>query len=64
MQDLAKANMPYVNISLDVGALMNAYKLICNHPKKFENVLVHLRVISKLVTVSGFKDVVYVLLAA
>ena len=33
MQKLAKeANMPFVNVSLDVGAAINAYKLTWNYP--------------------------------
>ena len=70
MQKLAEeANMPYVNVSLDVGAAMNAYKLIWNHPKKFGNVIIHLGdfhfikenfgVIGKLVAGSGFEDVTF-----
>lgn len=70
MQELAgEANMPYVNVSLDVGAAMNAYKLVWNYPKKFENVLIHLGdfhfikenfgVIGKLVAASGFEDVAF-----
>ena len=43
MQSLAKiVNMPYVNVFLDVGAAMNACKLVWNYPDKFSNVLVHL----------------------
>ena len=70
MQKLAEeANMPYVNASLDVGAAMNAYKLISNHPKKFGNVIIHLGdfhfikenfgVIGKLVAGSGFEGVTF-----
>ena len=35
-------NMPYVNITLDIGAAMNVYKLIWNFPDKFNNVVIHL----------------------
>ena len=34
--------MPYVNITLDVGAAMNAYKLIWNFQERFRNVVIHL----------------------
>ena len=35
MQKLAdEANMPYVNVTLDVGAAVNAYKVIWNYPEK------------------------------
>ena len=70
MQKLAdEANMPYVNLTLDVGAAMPAYKVIMNHPKKIGNVMIHLGdfhfmkenfgVIGKLVTESGFEDVIF-----
>ena len=43
LQDLAdKMNMPYVHVSLDVGAAMNAYLLIWNNPEMFKNVVIHL----------------------
>lgn len=35
-------NMPYVNITLDVGAAMNAFKFVWSSPKRFENVVIHL----------------------
>ena len=60
--------MPFVNVSLDVGAAMNAYKLTWNYPEKFRNVIIHLGdfhfikenfgVIGKIVTNSRFEDVV------
>ena len=40
LQGLTKnVNMPYVNITLDVGAAMSAYKTIWTFPNKFDNVL-------------------------
>jgi len=36
------ANMPYLNITLDVGAAMNAYKFVWSHPEQFNNVFIHL----------------------
>jgi hypothetical protein len=70
MQKLAnEVNMPYVNVCLDLGATMNAYKFIWNFPLKFNNVVIHLGdfhfikenfgVIGRLVEASGFEDVVY-----
>ena len=70
MQGLADvANMPYVNVYLDVEAAINAYKLVWSHPQKFDNIFIHLGdfhfikenfgVIGKLVTGSGFEDVVF-----
>ena len=40
---LAKgANMPYVNITIDVGAVMNAFKLIWNFQDEYKEVCLHL----------------------
>ena len=36
------ANMPYVNIFLDVGAAMNAYKFIWNNPRAYSTIVLHL----------------------
>ena len=38
----AEANMPCVNITLDVGAAMSAFKLLRNYPEKFGDVIIHL----------------------
>ena len=38
----AVANMPYVNITLDVGAAVNAYKTLWGNQEIFSNVVVHL----------------------
>lgn len=37
-----EANMPYLNITLDVGAAMNAYKFIWTHAEQYRNVCIHL----------------------
>eukprot|EP00111_Clytia_hemisphaerica_P023185 TCONS_00068201-protein len=43
LQDLSKSvNMAYVNVTLDVGAAINAYKTIWCHPERFGNVIIHL----------------------
>ena len=34
--------MPYVNITLDVGAAMNAYKILWSNMEDFSNVVIHL----------------------
>ena len=34
--------MPFVNITLDVGAAMNAYTFVCSNPERFKNVVIHL----------------------
>lgn len=36
------ANMPYVNVTLDVGAAMNAFKTVWNHPDIYQDVIIHL----------------------
>ena len=35
-------NMPYVNVTLDVGAAINAYKTIWSYPEDYRNVVIHL----------------------
>ena len=43
LQQLANdVNMPYVNITLDVGAAINGYKLLWNYPVSFRNVVIPL----------------------
>ena len=61
--------MSYVNITLDVGAAMSAFKLLWNYPEKFGNVIIHLgdfhfikdnfSLIGKLVAGSGFEDAIF-----
>ena len=65
----AEANMPYVNITLDVGAAMSAFKLLWNYPEKFGNVIIHLgdfhfikenfSLIGKLVAGSAFENAIF-----
>lgn len=38
----ASSNMPYVNITLDVGAAINAYKFLWSNQQLFSNVMIHL----------------------
>ena len=43
LQNLARqVNMKYVNVTLDCGADINAYKTIWQYQRKFENVIIHL----------------------
>ena len=35
-------NMPFVNVILDVGAVMNAYKFVWSNLERFQNVIIHL----------------------
>ena len=69
MPSLAKrVNMPHVNVFLDVGAAMKAYKLVWNYPDKFSNVLVLLgdfhfmkeifNVVGTMTDGSGFNDII------
>ena len=38
----AASNMPYVNITLDVGAAINAYKFLWSNQEQFHNIVIHL----------------------
>ena len=70
MQKLCKeVNMPYVNITLDLGAAMPAYKVVWNYPNIFSNVIIHLgdfhfmkeafAVLEMLIEGSGFEDIAF-----
>ena len=39
-----KVNVPYVNVTLDAGAYVNAYRVLCNYPDKFSKVVLRLGV--------------------
>ena len=44
LQQLANdANMPYMNITLDVGTAINANKLLWSYPLSFQNVVINFR---------------------
>ena len=61
-------NMKYTNITLDIGAAMNAYKLLWGNMKHFSNIVIHIgdfhyikenfKVIGKLIRSSGFEDII------
>ena len=65
----SKVNTPYVNITLDVGAAINAYKVLWNFLSKFKNIVIYLgdfhyikeafAVLGKIITGSGFEDIIY-----
>ena len=70
MQSLAESvNMPFSNVFLDVGASINACKLIWNYTNVFSNVIVHLgdfhfmkeifSFVGTMVNGSGFNDVIF-----
>lgn len=64
-----KSESPYVNLTLDAGAFVNAYRVLCNYPEMFSNVVLHLGdfhymkelfgVVGKLVRGSGFEDIIF-----
>ena len=35
-------NTKYINVVMDMGATINAYKMIWNFPEKFVNIVIHL----------------------
>ena len=42
-QNLSKAiHMKYVNITLDIGAVMNTYKFLWRNLEQFSNVITHI----------------------
>lgn len=69
-QNLAKqANMKYAHITLDLGAAINAFRVVWNDKARWSNVIIHLGdchafmaffgSIGKLMTGSGFEEIVY-----
>ena len=61
--------MPFVNITLDLGSAMSAYKVVWNYPNIFSNVIIHLgdfhfmkeafAVLGMLIEGSGFEDIAF-----
>ena len=69
-EKLAEAcNMKYIHITADVGAACKFYQVQWNNPERFKNVIIHLGdfhamqelfgIIGKIITGSGFEDVLY-----
>ena len=64
-----KANMPYSNVTLDVGAAINAYNVLWNYENKFKNIVIHLGhfhfrkecfgAVGSLISGSGFEDIIH-----
>ena len=64
-----KVNVPYVNLTLDVGAYVNAYRVLCNYPDKFSKIVLHIEdfhfmkevftMLGTLVKVSVSEDVIF-----
>ena len=42
LQNLEEVNMPYVNITLDMGAAINAFKVLWNRKEEFKRAVIHL----------------------
>ena len=70
MQKLCReANMPFVNVILDCGAAVNAFKLVWNYPDIFDNVVIQLgdfhlmkeifSILGLLIKGSGFEEIVF-----
>ena len=70
LQGLAESvNMPFVNITWDMGAAINAYKYLWTNPVKFSDIVIHpgdfhfvkenFAVIGNLIKGSGFEDVIF-----
>ena len=70
LQSITKStNMPYVNITLDIGAAINAFKVIWDYKDKFFNILIHpgdfhfmketFTIMGLLVYATGFEDLVF-----
>ena len=69
-QGVAKEmNIPYVNVSLDVGAAINANKLLQKCSQQFSNVIIHpgdfhmikenFKIVVLLLQSSGFEEILY-----
>ena len=62
-------NVPYVNVTLDVGAAINAYKVLWKYFQQFSNVIIHpgvlhvikenFKTVELLLQSSGFEEIVY-----
>ena len=62
-------NIPYANITFDIGAAMNVFKVLWNYPEKFSNIVIHLGdfhymkedfiLMGKLIGGSEFEDVIF-----
>ena len=61
--------MRYVNLILDAGAYVNAYSVLCNYPKVFSNLILHLGdfhhmkelfgIVRTLVKASALEDIIF-----
>ena len=64
-----QVHVPYANLTFDVGAATKAYQVLFNFPQQFINVIIHLggfhlfqenfEIVGKLISGSGFEDVVF-----
>ena len=61
--------MRYVNLTLNAGVYVNAYRVLCNCPKVFSNLILHLGdfhymkeffgIVGTLVKASGFENIIF-----
>ena len=43
LQSLSRSvNMPFVNVTLDVGTAINAFKTVWTYPEQYNNIIIHL----------------------
>ena len=64
-----EADLPYANITFDVGAAINAHKVLWNHSERFKHIIIHLgdfhfmkevfNVLGSIVSGSGFEDIIF-----
>ena len=69
LKQAKKMNLQYCNITLDVGAAMNAYLVEWMKQEEFKNIIIHLgdfhfikenfKVLGLLIKNSGFLDIVF-----
>ena len=64
-----QSNMPYVNLTFDVGAVINGFRVLWNYQTRFSNIVLHLgdfhfmkevfSILGKLISGSGFEDIIF-----
>ena len=55
-----KVNVPYVNLTLDAGAYVNTYRVLCYYPDKFSKIVLHLgdfHVMNEVLTMLGHASI-------
>lgn len=64
-----QVNMPFVHLTLDVGAVAKAFQVVWNFPEEYKNVIIHIGdfhlmqenfgIMGQLISNSGFEDIVF-----